>query len=232
MGKLKDKESEIKKLLEKINSVKQDMNGLLAAEKETLSELSKESEMRMQLLRELQNNETKYKAILSERQKEREELNKNIESIIISRMQENIVAESVAAIISENMADHKASLSWPVSNGYIYSHFGRHAYPGMPGVYTNNSGIDIATSPFETIRTIFEGEVVGLLHISGYNWMVIIKHGEYYSVYSKLETVNISKGDMVKKNQAIGKIGRNGEFHFEIWHNKTKLNPELWLKKM
>lgn len=69
----------------------------------------------------------------------------------------------------------------------------------MPGVYTNNSGIDIITNPNETIRAVFDGDVAGLMYINGYNWMIILKHGEYYSVYSKLETVNISKGDRVAK---------------------------------
>ena len=234
MGKLREKEKGIKSLLEKINTSKQDLEGLLAAENETLTELNKESEMKMGLLQELKNNETKYKAILRDRQKEREELNKNIEDIIFSHLRANLSAEWPVsdATISENIADHRSNLSWPVSNGYIYSQFGRHDYPGMPGVFTNNSGIDIATNPFEEVKAVFDGEVAGLMHISGYNWMVIIKHGEHYSVYSKLETVNISKGELVKKNQIIGKIGRNGEFHFEIWHLKTKLNPELWLKKM
>ncbi|MEZ4906564.1 MAG: M23 family metallopeptidase [Saprospiraceae bacterium] len=59
--------------------------------------------------------------------------------------------------------------------------------------------------------------------------MAIIKHGDYYTVYSKMENVTISKGDKVKNGQEIGILGGNGEFHFEVWKNKTVLDPENWL---
>ena len=77
-----------------------------------------------------------------------------------------------------------------------------------------------------------DGTVIGITTIPGYDNMVIVQHGKYYSVYSKLVEVNISKGQKVKAGERIGQLKnkRSAELHFEFWEGKKKLNPELWLK--
>ena len=233
LGNLDNQEKKIQRVIREINLNKTVVERFAVSENENLDKLNEESALKSQFLSNLNANEAKFKAMLNVRKTQREELNKSIENIIINRLSNNQGAPKDEGNIagSEKFSNYKSKLSWPVSKGYISTGFGRHSYPGMRGVYTNNSGIDIITNPNETIKAIFEGDVVGLMHIDGYNWMVILRHGEYLSVYSKLESVNISKGDRILKNQALGKIGENGEFHFEIWHLKTKLNPELWLNK-
>jgi murein hydrolase activator len=233
LNSLEKQEKEIQKLLKEINANKSEVEKLAVSENENLLKLNEESKLKTQTLNNLSSNEVKYMAILNTQKIQREELNKSIENIIIDRLKNSTESGKEIEKISnaENIIAFKSKLSWPVSKGFISSGFGRHSLPGMPGIYTNNSGIDIVTNPNETIKAVFEGDVAGLMYINGYNWMIIVKHGEYYSVYSKLETVNISKGDRVVKNQPLGKISENGEFHFEIWHLKTKLNPELWLNK-
>lgn len=233
LNSLEKQEKEIQKLLKEINTNKAEVEKLAVSENENLIKLNEESKLKTLTLNNLSSNEAKYRAILNTQKIQREELNKSIENIIIDRLKNSSgsLTDTEKNTGSENISAYRTKLSWPVSKGFISSGFGRHSLPGMPGVYTNNSGIDIITNPNETIRAVFDGDVAGLMYINGYNWMIILKHGEYYSVYSKLETVNISKGDRVAKNQPLGKISENGEFHFEIWHLKTKLNPELWLNR-
>lgn len=233
LGSLDKQEKAIQKILNEISKNKTEIEKLALIENANLTKLNEESGLKTQILNNLNSNESKYRTILNSQKIQREQLNKSIEKIIIDRLKNSNGSKAVPDIIAgtENFSTYKSKLSWPVSKGFISSGFGRHSHPGMPGVYTNNSGVDIITNPNETVRAVFDGDVAGLMYINGYNWMVIVRHGEYYSVYSKLQSVNISKGDNITKNQPLGKIGDNGEFHFEIWHLKTKLNPEIWLNK-
>lgn len=236
INKIKSLESERMKILNsisEINNSKLMINKLIVQENENIKKLNEESELKEKLLKDIVKNEVRYRAILNDQNIKREQLNKNIENVIISGLRGNSSANSNASGSTkiDNFALSKSKLQWPVSEGYISASFGKHAHPGLKGVYINNSGVDIVSNPSENVKSVFDGEVVGLMHISGYNWMIILKHDEYYSVYSKLENVNISKGDKVVKNQILGKLAENGEFHFEIWHLKTKLNPEQWLNR-
>lgn len=233
LGSLDKQEKAIQKILNEISKNKTEIEKLALIENANLTKLNEESGLKTQILNNLNSNESKYRTILNSQKIQREQLNKSIEKIIIDRLKNSNGSKAEPDIIAgtENFSTYKSKLSWPVSKGFISSGFGRHSHPGMPGVYTNNSGVDIITNPNETVRAVFDGDVAGLMYINGYNWMVIVRHGEYYSVYSKLQSVNISKGDNITKNQPLGKIGDNGEFHFEIWHLKTKLNPEIWLNK-
>ncbi len=234
--KIKTLETERMKILNsisEINNSKQTINKLIALENENIKKLNEESELKEKLLKDIGKNEVKFRAILNDQNIKREQLNKNIENVIISGLRGNSPTNTNVGSSpkNDNFALSKSKLQWPVSEGYISSSFGKHAHPGLKGVYINNSGVDIVSNPSENVRAVFDGEVAGLMHISGYNWMIILKHDDYYSVYSKLENVNISKGDKVVKNQILGKLAENGEFHFEIWHLKTKLNPEQWLNR-
>lgn len=236
LTKIKTLEAERMKILNsisEINNSKQTINKLIALENENIKKLNEESELKEKLLKDIGKNEVKFRAILSDQNIKREQLNKNIENVIISGLRGNSPTNTNVGSSPkpDNFALSKSKLQWPVSEGYISSSFGKHAHPGLKGVYINNSGVDIVSNPSENVRAVFDGEVAGLMHISGYNWMIILKHDDYYSVYSKLENVNISKGDKVVKNQILGKLAENGEFHFEIWHLKTKLNPEQWLNR-
>jgi murein hydrolase activator len=70
---------------------------------------------------------------------------------------------------------------------------------------------------------------VGVQFIPGYQNMVIVQHGAYYTVYSNLESLSVSKGDEVAAGQAIGKLGSD-DLHFEVWREKQRLNPAGWLR--
>jgi septal ring factor EnvC (AmiA/AmiB activator) len=98
----------------------------------------------------------------------------------------------------------------------------------------NNNGIDIKTQPGASVRTIFEGTVKAVLFNPAFQKAVLINHGEYFSVYSNLESVNVKIGDKVSTKQVIGKVYTNteegkSEVHLEIWKSTDKLNPETWL---
>jgi murein DD-endopeptidase MepM/ murein hydrolase activator NlpD len=113
--------------------------------------------------------------------------------------------------------------------------YGVHVHPVLKKVKTKNNGINILTEKNSNARAVFSGKVVSITRISNTNLAIIIKHGEFFSVYSNLDKVNVSKGDEVGIKQVIGKIHTNlkgkTELHFEIWKGISKQNPAYWVAK-
>jgi septal ring factor EnvC (AmiA/AmiB activator) len=149
---------------------------------------------------------------------------------------ENLSSEGTIA--GKNFESNKGGLPSPVSNGTITSRFGRNAHPTLRDVYENNNGIDISCSAGSTVRAVYEGEVSSVFSIAGAGKVVIIKHGNYRSVYSNLSSVSVSVGQVVSSKQSIGTLiteGNISTLHFEIHSvsgiNTTPLNPSVWLSR-
>ncbi len=132
---------------------------------------------------------------------------------------------------------NKGRLLFPVSGKYkIVRPFGRHKHPDLPYVVTDNSGIDIEAEPGGQARAIFDGKVSAIFHQPGYNTIVMIRHGNYLTIYANITDLLVKNGDELQQGQPIGKIyadpDDNGRsiLHFEIRKEKEKLNPSLWVK--
>ena len=138
--------------------------------------------------------------------------------------------------LSGKFESNKGRLPWPVDRGVISESFGTHPHPVLKGISTNNNGINISTSAGASVKSIFAGEVSGVISIPGANMAIIIKHGEYLTVYSNLASASVSKGQKVSARQSIGVAdrddsGNKSEAHLEIWKGKTKLNPADWISR-
>lgn len=136
--------------------------------------------------------------------------------------------------LSNIFSNNQGKLPWPSERGIISGTFGEHPHPVLRGIKTKNNGIDILTNDGAMARAIYNGVVTSIMSIPNYNNVVIIRHGEFLTVYSNLESVYVQRGDEVETKQIIGKVYTNTsesktELHFEIWRGKTLLNPELWL---
>jgi septal ring factor EnvC (AmiA/AmiB activator) len=99
-----------------------------------------------------------------------------------------------------------------------------------------NNGVDIRSTPGAQARSVFDGEVTGVITIPGANSAVIVRHGDYLSVYSNLSSVSVKKGDKVTTRQKIGQVYHDkevgySEIHLEIWKGTTKLDPASWLAR-
>ncbi|WP_242927988.1 murein hydrolase activator EnvC family protein [Pontibacter vulgaris] len=139
-----------------------------------------------------------------------------------------------AALVSSSFAGNKGRLAWPVERGFISQRFGRHNHPVLKGVVIENRGIDIQTSSGEQARAIFEGKVLTVASVPGMNNIVMVQHGEYFTVYAKLKTVSVTTGQTVKLKDVIGTVYTNSdgttELQFQIWKNNANLNPQSWIK--
>ena len=141
-----------------------------------------------------------------------------------------------AKALGVSFENNRARLPWPVDQGYVCVHFGSYQI-GDTKLKGDNPGITICTpQPGINVKTVFEGEVVSVFNI-GDTKSVMIRHGKYFTVYSNLASVNVSKGSEVKTNQSIGRVaadeedGEGGKLEFLLMQENKKLNPESWLRK-
>lgn len=190
---------------------------------------------------------------------QRDELDKTIEEIIIAATNmvgpveqdvatidepesDILTAKSISTPVSSDelnawtnsFESQRGRLPMPVNEGIVTRFFGQQAHPTISGITIQNNGIDIQTPKGANAKAIFEGVVAGTQFIPGFQHTVIIKHGEYFTVYSNLEEIFIKKGDRIQKGQVLGQISTNKkdkstQIHFEVWRNKSRLNPKDWI---
>ncbi|MBC7440440.1 MAG: peptidoglycan DD-metalloendopeptidase family protein [Flavobacterium sp.] len=148
-----------------------------------------------------------------------------------------IILTPEAKLISDNFKINRGKLPWPVEKGTVYFGFGDQPHPVYKTLTVHNSGVDIATEDGANARAVFGGLVTKVIVLSPVNKAVFIQHGDYFTVYQNLSSVNVSKGDKVSIKQNLGKIRTNGDsgktiLKFMILQNTTPNNPSSWLYNM
>jgi septal ring factor EnvC (AmiA/AmiB activator) len=148
------------------------------------------------------------------------------------------VEQKETTALSKSFEGNKGKLPWPVDKGSITEGFGKNPHPTLDNVFTNNNGIDISAPKNAQVRAVFEGEVTSVLNIPGAGKVVIIKHGNYRTVYSNLQDTYVKAGTKVTTKQSIGSLlvkdgSSTSVAHFEI-HQVVGtavqcLNPSLWV---
>ena len=138
--------------------------------------------------------------------------------------------------LSTNFVNNKGKLPWPVERGVISSSYGKHTSVVSDKVTVTNNGIDSATTEGAKARAVFDGEVASVTKLTGANTVVILRHGEYFTVYSNLENVTVKRGDKVKTKQNLGTVHTNKtenktELHFELLKEQNRQNPANWLSQ-
>ena len=135
--------------------------------------------------------------------------------------------------LSNSFSGNMSRLPWPVAHGNISHHFGKQPHPVLKGVYVDNLGVDIQTLKNEPIRAVFQGKVITVASVPGMNNVVMIQHGDFFTVYAKLKNVHVKTGDEVKSKDVIGEVYTDkndvSELQFQIWQNNVKHDPEKWL---
>lgn len=139
-----------------------------------------------------------------------------------------------AAKLSNEFMGNRGRLPWPVAQGTITQGFGQHTYG--KGVKMENNGLNIRTNNGAAVRAVFDGEVRSVVQMMGAGYAVIIRHGKYFSVYSNLKSVSVSRGQKVTVKQVIGAAATDPdegttEVHFELWEGSAPINPTPWLAR-
>jgi murein hydrolase activator len=191
------------------------------------------------VVKSLQKEEKKLRKDLEDSKKAVAALDRLIEDIIreererVARASGKSNAKDVA--LSSSFEQNKNKFPWP-SSGFISQKFGKQPHPALKGIIVHNNGVNIQTREDEKVKCIFDGEVSRVAFIQTMGNTVIVKHGEYLTVYAGLKEVFVRTGQKVATNQEIGKVFSNSdgvsELKFQIFRNNTPLDPQIWLRNM
>jgi len=234
-------EKRIKGEIEMLNTDRE-LVGVAKKEIEEESEdIEKEIERKNITVKFLEKEEKEFKREIVENRKIIKELSNRLKELIMEESKVVGYAKLTPEqeIISSNFEKNKGRLPWPTRQGIITERFGKHKHPVSPNTYVINNGINISTLNGEKVRSIFSGEVKKVFAIKGANYAVIIRHGEYITLYQNLSNVNVAIGDKIDTKHIIGEASKNSSgsnalVHFEIWKGTNlkelkKLNPEEWI---
>lgn len=259
---LKIDELEGKKVeLEDTREKKED---LLVAQTQQKSVLETEKSVKDKIVKDLGDKEKKLRARQQEKNKAAQALNTKIKQIIEQEIasakkkaeqtaksqgkpiipvkpesgttatKEEIPMTPREMALSKDFTLNKGKLPWPVSRGHVVSHFGKQQHPVVKDLFIENNGIDIRSTSGAEARAVFDGTVVSVFSMPTVQNCVLVKHGEFYTVYSNLGTVSVKAGQNITTKQSIGSCYTDSEegltkVHIEFWQGKVKLNPEDWL---
>ncbi len=227
--------------------------GRVMSEKEReAKKMESDRQRENKMLSELQKKEKNLKAQQKKQRKQADELNAKIQKLIAEEIRKDEERRRKEAekqgktvyqmskdeqLVAGNFEKNKGKLPLPVEQGFIRGHFGVQPHPVLPHVTTNNKGIYIQTPAGSAARAVFEGVVTKCFMVPGSNSSVIVKHGNYRTVYSNLTELYVKEGDKVSTKQKLGKIfvdtenDNKTELYLMLYKNTEIQNPELWLAK-
>ncbi|WP_321369812.1 peptidoglycan DD-metalloendopeptidase family protein [uncultured Draconibacterium sp.] len=228
--------------IKRLEQQTEEKQSLIERTEEEKLQLATEQKVQNTELQKLKNQRSNLQKTLREQRKVEQQLEREITQIIEEEARKNQAAGGSGfaltpeqELIGNNFEQNKNRLPWPVQRGVIVEHFGVHRHPVLTNVQVQNNGINIATDIGAQVRAVFNGEVSRVFGISGGNTAVIIRHGNFLSVYSNLREVVVKKGDKVDTKQVIGTVftdvkeGNKSILKFQIWKESTKLDPEDWI---
>ena len=257
---IKTKSNKLTDFNQKLDAQKTAKKKLIAEnEKERLS-LESEKREQLKLVSVLKKDKNKISVEIKKRQQEYRKIDRQINKLIrkaIAAANRKAALEKAKAnpsapvsraavssskieltpeskLIADNFRSNRGRLPYPVEKGYISLGYGNQTHPLFNTITVHNSGVEITTDRGASARAVFGGEVTSVIVLSPVNKAVMIQHGDFFTVYQNLSSVNVSKGDKVSIKQNLGKVRTNGEtgktiIKFLILQNTTYNNPEGWL---
>ncbi len=230
------------KELEMLEDIKLEKEVLVLEKRNENHSLEKEKQNKNRMVSELKRKEKELKSEIIKKRKIAEKLEKEIAKIIaeeVRKARSKSIYDFLTPeekLISDNFQGNKGKLPWPVERGLIISKFGVHPHPVLKQITIDNNGVDIATVRGAEARALFEGVVTKVVAILGANYTVIIRHGNFLTVYQNLVDLKVKQGDDVAVKQVLGTVYTDEEekstlLHVQIWKEKAIQNPEDWISR-
>ncbi len=253
---IRDAQMKIDRKQRELEETREQKLTLVRSEETEKGHLTEEMEDKDKTVQQLSLKEKELQTSLQEKQKATEKLEQEINKLIASEIRAaserakktdnrdaktnmktgstEIMLTNDEQVLSSSFASNKGKLPWPSEHGVITGTFGEHPHPVLKYVKVKNNGIDISTEKGAVVRAVFNGKVSRVMSFPNLNKVVIIRHGEYLTVYSNLDEVSVKDGQPVTTKQMIGKVHTNPDdsrtdLHFEIWLGKTTQDPQEWL---
>jgi septal ring factor EnvC (AmiA/AmiB activator) len=247
-------QEELNEATERLAAEKAEKEKLLAEQRNESKQLEAAKAEQDKEVNNLKSQERKLRKQLTEQQRKAQQLQREVEKIIAAEAKKRKAATSAGKnssgsanlydkltpeerVVSKNFKDNKGRLPWHVEKGIITGYFGLNAHPFLKDIKIDSDAIDITTVGGASVRAVFDGEVTLVSGILGGNISVLVRHGNFISVYQNLVDVSVKQGDKVKIKETIGKVytekdAKTAVLRFGIWEEAKKQNPELWIMKM
>ena len=228
----------------RLNKIKTETNQLKQKVVDERSKLRTEEGDATKMADKLKKDRKTYEKQLKEKNRQKEELNRKIADLIRQQTQKQsgsgkksskgkTTSTQIDTKLSSEFASNKGRLPWPV-DGTVVESFGKHAHPVYKNVQLpQNNGVTVVVKRGTQAKAVFNGTVSQVVVLPGYNQCVLVNHGEYFTLYSKLKSVTVKAGQKITTGQVVGTvdtIGGEDLFHFELWKGSTPQNPENWLR--
>ncbi len=203
-----------------------------------IKKLSEDEAKYRSTLKTLQNDEKKIRDKIIQQEKQRRAAQSKIDKLIsaTSKKTKSNAQKQKDVRLTGQFDQNKGRLPFPLPGGVVTDHFGEHPHPTQKGLKINNKGIDITGEKGSAVKCVFDGTVMSVNSIPGMKNVIIVSHGDYFTVYCNLVRINVKTGDKVKTSQILGAISESDDpaeyvLHFELWKQTSRLNPEPWLLK-
>ena len=246
--KIRETQAELEVERERLSILKEQAEEMRQKIVQERSSLQNEEAEHNRLVEKLNKDRKKYQQQLQEKNKQKEALNRKIAELIRQQQQQaskgnkgnkgktgsKTTSTEIDTKLSNEFASNKGRLPWPVE-GAIIERFGKHKHPVYQNVdLPQNNGVTLAVKRGTQAKAVFNGTVTQIVVLPGYNQCVLVSHGAYFTLYSKLKSVAVKVGQKVTTGQVVGTvdtIGGEDQFHFELWNGSTPQNPENWLRQ-
>lgn len=220
-GFLDQKYAKKKEALDKVVQEKKKVNA-------TLDEVAKE-------LNRLKTKSKELAGQIKQKEKEKDRIKAVIQKIIAEEAKRGGGDKAQNQRLSKTFSLNKEKLPWPIkSKSFVSWTYGRRPHPSIPGVEINNLGIGIQTTTGSPAYCVFDGEVRKILEIPGSGSTIMVKHGDFFTIYGRLENVAVKPGETVSTGQQLGtvkKVNGTSALDFQVWQKQKNLDPQTWLAK-
>jgi len=239
---------ELQQLNSRLVQQKEEKQKLIAENRKTRAQLEQNRKSQQELVSTIKKREGEFASQLKSKQSEMDEIDRAIdrmirESIAKANKESGSSSRSTYELTPEAKAlatdfnNNKGKLPWPVKSGVVTMKFGKQPHPVVSSVMVNNNGVRIDTDKGGKARAVFNGTVSEVQAVKGANKAVMVRHGDFITIYNNLENVFVKKGDAVSTEQEIGEIATSKTtgkttLHFLLYKNDQKMDPAGWIYRM
>lgn len=240
--------AELQELNSNLVKQKEQKEQLIAENRKTRAQLEENRKSQQELMSTIKKQEGKFAAQIRSRQNQIDEIDRAIDKMIresIAKANEESGSSSrdtyeltpAAKALAADFTNNKGKLPWPVRSGVVTMRFGKQPHPIVKSAIINNNGVRIDTDEGGKARAVFNGTVSEVQAVKGANMAVMVRHGDYITIYNNLEKVFVKRGDNVTTEEELGEIATsktNGKttLHFFIFKNTQKMDPAEWIYQM
>lgn len=238
----------LQELNQTLNNEKAEKILLIEENRLVQQQIEKDAQDQKSLIKTLERKQTSLASQISKKEKQQKAIDREINRLILEaiaasnkalgkKRKKTFQLTPEAKLIADNFKANKGRLPWPLEKGVVVQGFGRQRHPVVKTTTIQSNGVILATEPLAQVRAVFEGEVMSVIVIKGSNPSVLIRHGNFITLYTNLAKLYVTKGEKVNAKQAIGEVFTNQQtgktqFQFGIFNNVNALNPKEWVYQM